>query len=151
MQADRRVSINASAWQALTTPGLGYFASRPAEPPRDPEAELSLREPYLDAQAEPDTDWRAQVERVLQDWWTEETADARLDLFEAEARALDCARANLADARVPVALHWHDVAGGLPGRYDVVVSNPPFHQSRADDPSLVSRRSAGPARTSYLL
>lgn len=82
MQADRRVSINAAAWQALTTPGLGYFAGRPAEPPRDPEAELPLREPYLDAQAEPDTDWRAQVERVLQDWWTEETADARLDLFE---------------------------------------------------------------------
>ncbi len=60
----------------------------------------------------------------------------RLDLFEAEARALDCARANLAGSRVPVALHWHDVTTGLPGRYDVVVSNPPFHQSRADDPSL---------------
>lgn len=59
-----------------------------------------------------------------------------LDLFEAEARALDCARDNLAGARLPVALHWHDVTTGLPGRYDVVVSNPPFHQSRADEPAL---------------
>ncbi len=59
-----------------------------------------------------------------------------LALFEAEARALECARENLAPARLPVALHWHDVTAGLPGRYDVIVSNPPFHQSRADEPAL---------------
>lgn len=59
-----------------------------------------------------------------------------LDLFEADARALGCARANLAGARVPVASHWHDVTAGLPGRYDVVVTNPPFHLGRADEPAL---------------
>ena len=32
--------------------------------------------------APPDDDWRAQVERVIQDWWEEETPHARLDLFE---------------------------------------------------------------------
>ena len=74
-----------------------------------------------------------------------------LDLYEAEARALDLARANLARANLarvnlaPVDLapalarantaepptlgfHWHDVAAGLPrSDYDAVVMNPPFH------------------------
>ncbi len=59
-----------------------------------------------------------------------------LALFEAEMRALEVARSNLADARVPVACHWHDVAAGVPGRFDFVVSNPPFHQRRADEPEL---------------
>jgi 16S rRNA (guanine1207-N2)-methyltransferase len=35
-----------------------------------------------------------------------------------------------------VTLHWHDVGGGIPGRYDAVVSNPPFHIRRADVPDL---------------
>jgi 16S rRNA (guanine1207-N2)-methyltransferase len=54
-----------------------------------------------------------------------------LDLFEAELRALELARRNLAGAAAPVQLgfHWHDVSGGLPRRYDVIVSNPPFHAS----------------------
>jgi 16S rRNA (guanine1207-N2)-methyltransferase len=59
-----------------------------------------------------------------------------LDLFEAQARALALARVNLADARVPLQFHWHDVATGVPGRYDFIVSNPPFHTGRADDPGL---------------
>lgn len=60
----------------------------------------------------------------------------RLDLYEAEARALDLARVNLADAAVPMGFHWHDVTAGLPGRYDVIVTNPPFHVGRADDVGL---------------
>lgn len=52
-----------------------------------------------------------------------------LDLFEADAASLALARDNLAAhrERVPLAFHWHDVAAGVPGRYDVIVSNPPFH------------------------
>lgn len=59
-----------------------------------------------------------------------------IDLYEAEARALALARENLAGARVPVGFHWHDVTTGLPQAYDVIVSNPPFHQGRADEPGL---------------
>jgi 16S rRNA (guanine1207-N2)-methyltransferase len=65
-----------------------------------------------------------------------------VDLYEAEARALEPARMNLeqaqrdADRSVALSLHWHDVTQGLPHRYDVIISNPPFHQGRADLPEL---------------
>jgi 16S rRNA (guanine1207-N2)-methyltransferase len=65
-----------------------------------------------------------------------------LDLYEAEARALEPARSNLeraqreANRRLSVDVHWHDVTRGLPQRYDAIVSNPPFHQGRADLPEL---------------
>lgn len=60
-----------------------------------------------------------------------------LDLYEAEARALALARENLAGARVPLGFHWQDVAAGLSDSgYDVMISNPPFHQGHADDPDL---------------
>lgn len=62
---------------------------------------------------------------------------ASLDLFEADARALALARRNLADARVPVDLHWHDVEAGVPGRFDAIVCNPPFHAlGRGDRPDI---------------
>ncbi len=56
-------------------------------------------------------------------------------LFEAEHMALEAARQNLRDPRVR--FEWADVLA-LPkqGPFDVVISNPPFHQSRAADPAL---------------
>ncbi|MCI2261587.1 class I SAM-dependent methyltransferase [Xanthomonas indica] len=65
-----------------------------------------------------------------------------LDLFEADARALALSRANLAQAPAGVALgfHWHDVTTGLPGQYDVIVSNPPFHApGRMERPDIGRR------------
>jgi 16S rRNA (guanine1207-N2)-methyltransferase len=65
-----------------------------------------------------------------------------IDLYEAEQRALEPAGINLGHAlrecarEVAINYLWHDVATGLRGQYDVIVSNPPFHQGRADEPEL---------------
>ena len=66
-----------------------------------------------------------------------------LDLYEAEARALELARGNLAAhaGRAALDFHWHDVTTGLPrDGYDFIVSNPPFHaHDRGDRPELGQR------------
>ena len=65
-----------------------------------------------------------------------------LDLYEAEARALELARTNLADLATTATLgyHWHDVTAGLPKQYDVIISNPPFHtQGSAYRPDIGRR------------
>lgn len=65
-----------------------------------------------------------------------------LDVVEAEARALDLARSNLARYadRAELRFHWLDATRGLPGRYDVIVTNPPFHtRDRLDRPDLGRR------------
>jgi 16S rRNA (guanine1207-N2)-methyltransferase len=65
-----------------------------------------------------------------------------VDLYEAEGRALEPARQNVAAAvaasgrAIATQVHWHDVTHGIDGGYDVIVSNPPFHQGRADQPEL---------------
>lgn len=51
----------------------------------------------------------------------------RLDLYEADHRALQLARRNLDDATVDARFHWHDIATGVAERFDAVVMNPPFH------------------------
>lgn len=65
-----------------------------------------------------------------------------LSLYEANARALPLAEQNLAAhaQRVAIRTHWHDVTQGLPGRYDVIVCNPPFHTQRAGDRPDIGRR-----------
>jgi 16S rRNA (guanine1207-N2)-methyltransferase len=65
-----------------------------------------------------------------------------LDLYEAESRALELARENMAAhaPRVALNFHWLDVVGGLGKRFDVIVSNPPFHAlSRGDRPDIGRR------------
>ena len=59
-----------------------------------------------------------------------------IDLYEAEALALDAARANVADPRA--SFHWSDVTrlGREVGPYDAVIANPPFHKGRAAEPEL---------------
>lgn len=65
-----------------------------------------------------------------------------LDLYEAEARALALARHNLADAGAQVKLdfRWQDVTAGIDGRYDFIVSNPPFHTPAREDRPDIGRR-----------
>nr|MCU0782273.1 class I SAM-dependent methyltransferase [Akkermansiaceae bacterium] len=54
----------------------------------------------------------------------------RVDLYEADARALDCARLNLRAHGARTGFFWHDVRRGVPEGYDAVVMNPPFHEGR---------------------
>lgn len=67
---------------------------------------------------------------------------ASLDIYEAEQRALDLARTNLQsyESRVRIGYRWHDVSAGLLDRYDVIVTNPPFHAQRALDRPDIGRR-----------
>ena len=58
-----------------------------------------------------------------------------LDVVEAEADALDCARTNLSDPRA--VFHWADATRFLPEKpWGAVVMNPPFHLGRDADPDL---------------
>lgn len=61
----------------------------------------------------------------------------RIDLYEAEGRALALARTNLAAAGDKARFHWADVSGGLADKYDFIVTNPPFHTTnRTGRPEL---------------
>jgi 16S rRNA (guanine1207-N2)-methyltransferase len=51
-----------------------------------------------------------------------------VDLFEVDARAIACARHNVAGAAT---FHWHDVTKGLANQYDYIITNPPFHSGQA--------------------
>jgi len=55
-----------------------------------------------------------------------------IDLYEAEQRALDLARVNLAAFGDRASGYWADVTKGIQGEYDAIISNPPFHTDRAD-------------------
>lgn len=58
-----------------------------------------------------------------------------LDLIETDQVALDCAQINITDVRAR--FFWADATAFKPdASYDVVISNPPFHTSRAANPEL---------------
>ncbi|MFO8126806.1 class I SAM-dependent methyltransferase [Yoonia sp.] len=57
-----------------------------------------------------------------------------LDLIEAEALSLACARLNVDDTRVSFV--WGDATRHEAAAYDGIVMNPPFHAGRASDPGL---------------
>ena len=60
---------------------------------------------------------------------------SRIDLIDAEHRAVEAARANITDARA--SFHWLDLATeAAPALYDAVICNPPFHAGRAAEPGL---------------
>ncbi|MGX9982293.1 class I SAM-dependent methyltransferase [Methylobacterium fujisawaense] len=59
-----------------------------------------------------------------------------LTLVEIDRRAVEMARRNVADPRATI--HWADVRtpGVVPDQLDFIVTNPPFHEAGAEDPSL---------------
>ena len=58
---------------------------------------------------------------------------SQMDLFEADSRALACAKKNVTGSAT---FHWHDVTKGLPEKYDHIITNPPFHTGQAKDTDL---------------
>ncbi|WP_180684000.1 hypothetical protein [Tepidicella baoligensis] len=78
MQADRRVALHEAAWAALTTPGANSHMGRVHEGDREADSGFDMPPP----DGPPSDEWRAQVERVIQEWWRDETPHARLDLYE---------------------------------------------------------------------
>ncbi len=61
----------------------------------------------------------------------------RIDLYEAEYRAMGCIEATLAPFTGRFTAHWANALKDLPQKaYDFVVMNPPFHTGRADDSAL---------------
>jgi 16S rRNA (guanine1207-N2)-methyltransferase len=68
----------------------------------------------------------------------------RIDLFEADARALSCARINLSGLRPEwqdrLSFNWCDIAdANRPAKtYDLIVMNPPFHHGKETRTSLGS-------------
>lgn len=132
-------------WAGLDAPraiGSGRFHSRPglfAWDRVDPASELLAGALPDDLQGH-GADLGAGFGFLAAEVLTHCPGVAALDLYEAEARALELARANLSrlfpDGRVALAYHWHDVTSGLLRKYDFIVSNPPFHLGRADLPAL---------------
>jgi 16S rRNA (guanine1207-N2)-methyltransferase len=60
----------------------------------------------------------------------------RIDLYEAEGRALKLSKDNLKPYGARASFHWQDVTKGGIGPYDFIVANPPFHTDRADRTEL---------------
>lgn len=59
----------------------------------------------------------------------------RIDLIEADYRALECAKYNVTDSRAR--FHWADTTTFQPvAEYDAVIMNPPFHTGSAATPTL---------------
>lgn len=135
------------AWAALDTPrpiADGRFVSRPglfAWDRIDPASALlaSQLPPTLSGRA---ADLGAGYGYLATELLRRCPQVTAIDLYEAEQRALEPARINLASAlrecarEVAINYLWHDVTVSLLGHYDVIVSNPPFHQGRADQPEL---------------
>lgn len=76
---------------------------------------------------------------------TRAPAITAIDLIDAEHRAVEAARANVADPRAH--FHWLDLTTeAAPAIYDAIACNPPFHAGRAADPTLGQDVIAGAAR-----
>lgn len=72
MQADRRLPLSEAMWQALTTEGA-HLSVQPTD--------IDIHDVHpAPVSSEATDDWRARLEGVIQEWWDDETEDARLDL-----------------------------------------------------------------------
>jgi 16S rRNA (guanine1207-N2)-methyltransferase len=128
-----------AAWAAAAAPSRtadGFLTAPGLFSPEGPDpGSLQLAEAFGGA-------LRGRVADLGAGWgWLAQAALARcpeieaIDLYEADARALELARVNVPDPRA--AFHWSDATklGKVPP-YDAVIANPPFHAGRAAEPDL---------------
>lgn len=140
-------AVLAAQWQALDAVrpiGDGRFVSRPGVFAWDriDMASALLAEHFSDELAGHAADLGAGFGYLGAELLTRCPGITALDSYEAEHRALDLARRNLAafESRAVLEYRWHDVTAGLPRKYDVIVTNPPFHtHARADRPDIGKR------------
>jgi 16S rRNA (guanine1207-N2)-methyltransferase len=62
-----------------------------------------------------------------------------IDLYEADYESLEAAKANLTNLHnaPDFGFFWHDLVGEkVERKYDLIVTNPPFHQGRAAEPGI---------------
>ena len=68
---------------------------------------------------------------------------ASLDVYDADAAALEAARKNLGlvPTRLRPRFHWEDLTRRLDSRvkFDFIIMNPPFHEARHPDPGIGAR------------
>jgi len=102
-----------------------------------PDAGSALLARFLDGRRGETADFGAGSGYLSAELLAKSAAVTRLDLYEADWQSLERARVLLAEARVPTGFFWLDVTQEpLPGRYDLIVMNPPFHAGRAADPAI---------------
>jgi 16S rRNA (guanine1207-N2)-methyltransferase len=58
----------------------------------------------------------------------------RIDLIDADRRAIECAQRNVNDPRARFS--WSDIRDASSGEFDFVIMNPPFHDGGAEDRAL---------------
>lgn len=125
-----------SDWSATDTPLPGDFITRPgvfsADGVDKGSAALiaSLPSTLKGRIADLGAGWGLLAHHALQ-----QNAVEHVDLVEANAIALDCARRNIPDPRAHFL--WGDATRyQTKAPYDTVLSNPPFHTGRKGDPEL---------------
>ena len=146
-----------AGWAAQETPIGGGFVTRPGVFSADaPDRGSVLLEGLLPSKLGP------KVADLGAGWgWLSHAILARdgvkrLEVVEAEADALACARANIDDPRAR--FHWADATRFRPENLlETVVMNPPFHTGRDADPALgaafitAARRMLAPDGVLYLV
>ncbi|MBV7408489.1 class I SAM-dependent methyltransferase [Maritimibacter sp. DP1N21-5] len=122
-------------WKATPRTVKGGFVTRPGVfsadgPDKGSEALVAAMPTLAEHVVDLGAGWGFLSRHILQN-----EAVTQLDLVEADLTALDCARENVTDPRAR--FFWADATAFEPRALaDWVVTNPPFHTTRAGDPNL---------------
>jgi 16S rRNA (guanine1207-N2)-methyltransferase len=144
------VPTQVAEWAEAATPranGAGFLTAPGMFSPEHPDpGSIRLADAF-------DGQWKGLVADLGAGWgWLAKQAlekcpkITRIDLFEAEATALEASRSNLSDPRAEFI--WSDASTlrATTEPYDIVICNPPFHHGRAAQPEIGAGFIAAAAR-----